>query len=73
MKLLERIKGWWVGHGTKILGWIIVGVGALQEVLPLIQGVDPKHSALWALVIGLGGAVIKRGFTNSKNAAPPQP
>ena len=68
---MKRFIQYWRGHGTKILGGVIVFVGALQEVLPLIQGVDPKHSALWALFIGLGGAVIKRGFTNSKT--PPNP
>lgn len=62
-------KGWWAAHGTKILGAITVGVGAGGEVLSAIQAVDPKHAALWALILGLGGAVIRRGFTNS--AAPP--
>lgn len=72
MKLWTKFKELWRSHGTKILGWLIVFVGALQEVLPLIQGIDPKHAGLWALVVGLGGAVIKRGFTNTKNAATPQ-
>lgn len=66
MKIFETIKSWWTGHGTKLLGGLIVLVGALQEVLPLIQGVDPKHAGLWALVITLGGAVVKRGFANTK-------
>ncbi len=55
----------WSDHGTKILGAVVVAVGAAGECLQLIQAVDPKHAAAWALVIGLGSAVVKRGFTNS--------
>lgn len=60
------MKKYWIDHGTKILGVIVTLIGAAGECLQLIQVVDPKHAALWALVITLGGAVLKRGFTNSK-------
>ena len=62
----DKLKLWWQGHGTKILGVITTVYGVIQEALGAIQAVDTKHAAVWALVIVLGGAVIKRGFTNSK-------
>lgn len=64
---MNKLKAWWVSHGTKILGGVAVLIGAGGESLALIQAVDPKHAALWALVIGLGGAIIRRGFTNTQN------
>jgi len=63
---MNKIKAWWAAHGTKILGTVAVIIGAGGESLSLIQAVDPKHSALWALVMGLGGAIVRRGFTNTK-------
>lgn len=65
MSIASTWQQWWTGHGTKILGWVTVLIGAGGESLSLIQAVDQKHSALWALIIGLGGAVIRRGFTNT--------
>lgn len=64
---------WWKSHGTKILGVVVALIGAAGECLQLIQTVDPKHAALWAMVITLGGAVLKRGFTNSQAANVDQP
>jgi len=60
---------WWHDHGTKILGWAVVGLGAAGDSLSLIQAVDPKHAALWALVTGLGGAIVRRGYTNTAKLA----
>jgi hypothetical protein len=56
---------WWRDHGTKILGGVVIFVGAAGDSLSLITAVDPKHAALWTLIIGLGGAIIRRGFTNT--------
>jgi len=36
-------------------------------VVTYVQQLDAKHAALWGLVAGLGLAVVRRGFTNSKN------
>lgn len=66
--MIDKLQAWWRGHGTKILGILAMLVGAGGESLALIQAVDPKHAALWALVMGLGGAIVRRGFTNTKNA-----
>ncbi len=63
----------WAGHGTKILGAVVVLIGAAGDSLSLIQAVDPKHAALWALVTGVGGFIIKRGFTNSAQVTLPPP
>jgi len=62
---MNWLKTFWAGHGTKILGGVTVAIGAIGESLSLIQAVDPKHAALWALVAGVGGAIIRRGFTNT--------
>jgi len=73
---MNWLKAFWAGHGTKLLGGLVVLIGAAGDSLSLIQAVDPKHAALWALVTGLGGFIIKRGFTNTAQAAtlpPPDP
>lgn len=70
---MNTLKIWWHGHGTKILGVIVMLVGVAGDCLTLIQALDPKRAALWALVIGLGGAVLRRGFINSQNASLPPP
>lgn len=66
MNAWQLIKTWWAGHGTKILGATASLVGLAQEVIGAIQAADPKHAAIWALVIALGVATFKRGFTNSR-------
>lgn len=63
--MFATIQKWWTGHGTKILGGVVLLIGGVQDVLPLIQQADSKHALLWAIVTGIGAAVIKRGFTNS--------
>jgi hypothetical protein len=60
-------RGWWRQHGTKILGAIVAVVGVAGDSLSLIVAYDPKHAALWTLIIGIGGAVIRRGFVNTGN------
>lgn len=66
--MIDKLKAWWTGHGTKILGVAVMAIGVAGDCLSLIQAADPKHAALWSLVIGVGGAVVRRGFTNTKNA-----
>lgn len=63
--MIQKIRQWWHDHGTKILGYVVMGIGAAGDCLSLIQAVDPKHAALWSLVVGLGGAIVRRGYTNS--------
>lgn len=74
--MIQKIRKWWHDHGTKILGYVVMGIGAAGDCLSLIQAVDPKHAALWSLVVGLGGAIVRRGYTNTARAAtlpPPDP
>lgn len=66
---ITKLKTWWDGHGTKILGVVTIVVGAAGESLALIQAFDPKRAALWAMVITLAGGIIRRGFTNSATIA----
>lgn len=63
----------WANHGTKILGFVVALIGALGDVQQLFVAVDanPKHIALYSLIVALGGAVIKRGFGNSSSTPPP--
>ncbi len=63
-----QLPQWWHDHGTKILGVIAAGAGAAGEALAYIQQLDPKHAALWGVVIIIGAAVVKRGFTNTARA-----
>ncbi len=74
--MIGKLTAYWHAHGTKILGIVVMLLGAAGDSLSVIQAADPKHAALWALVIGLGGAIVRRGFTNSARAAtlpPPDP
>lgn len=66
--MIAQLKSWWDGHGTKILGIAVMLIGVAGDCLSLIQAVDPRHAALWSLVVGVGGAVLKRGFTNTRSA-----
>jgi hypothetical protein len=66
--MIVKLKQWWQDHGTKILGYVVMAIGAAGDCLSLIQAVDPKHAALWSLVVGLGGAIVRRGYTNSARA-----
>ena len=68
------MQGTWSAHGTKILGFLVAVIGAMGDVQQLFVAYDsnPKHVALYTLIAALGGAIIKRGFTNS-GALPPNP
>lgn len=63
---MTLFKRFWHGHGTKILGALATVVGIAQEVANAIQAADPKHAMLWALIIAIGVATVKRGFTNGR-------
>jgi hypothetical protein len=54
-------------HGTKILGALVAVIGALGDVQQLFVAVDPnpRHIALYSLIVALGSAVIRRGFSNT--------
>lgn len=64
--LVAKVTGWWKNHGTKILGFLTSVYGFIQGALEQIKQVDPRHAAVWGLVVALGGFIIARGFTNSK-------
>lgn len=72
-------KGWWRSHGTRILGGVATAFSSLVAYLALISSspdfdllVTPKQFAILAMVNAvLGGAMFKRGFTNSQNAPKP--
>lgn len=65
----------WANHGTKILGFVVAVIGAMGDVQQLFAAYDsnPKHIALYTLVAALGGAIVKRGFTNTQNQPPAEP
>lgn len=61
----------WEAHGTKVLGAIQLGVGFAVSSVSMLQGQLPSDDYVWlcfflgVLNSALGGATIKRGFTNS--------
>lgn len=73
-------KRWYASHGTRILGTASAAFGTLQAILAGISSspqfqllVTPKQFALLSVVnVALGIAVLKRGFTNSRQD-PPKP
>ena len=65
--MIAWIRNYWKLHGTKIWGFITSFIGIIGEVLTYLQQMDPKRALLWGLIIIIGGGVIKRGFTNTKN------
>lgn len=60
----------WKDHGTKLLGFLVAAIGAMGDCLELFKSFDsdPKHIAAYTLIVGLGSAIIRRGFTNSAAA-----
>lgn len=65
--MIALLKKWWTGHGTKILGAFVALVGIAGDSLVYIQALDPKHAAIYSALVAVGGAIVKRGFTNSAN------
>ena len=65
---MMKLMAWWRGHGTKILGTIITVLGGA-----LTMGLVPAQYIQIAqgVLTFLGGAAVKRGFTNSANASAP--
>lgn len=63
--MIATLQAWWTGHGTKILGTAVAIIGIAGDALVYIQALDPKHAAIYSALIGIGGAIVKRGFTNS--------
>jgi hypothetical protein len=63
--MIAKLKGWWRAHGTKILGVLVAAVGVAGDCLVYIQAMDPKHAAIYSAFVAIGGAIIRRGFTNS--------
>jgi hypothetical protein len=61
-----NILKWWKDHGTKIIGVAVAIVGGALT-LGLIPA--PYIQIAQGLLTLLGGTAIKRGFTNTANAA----
>ena len=66
---MSRLQLFWHNNATKLWGIAVVVTGAAGEALVYIQQLDPKHAALWGAAITIGCAVIRRGFTNTRNQA----
>lgn len=76
----------WASHGTKILGYIVIGLGAIgaaeveiHKLLP--DGGDLVFDILMKILnyvfVGAGAAVVFRGYQNTRriegeNPPPPQ-
>lgn len=68
MNFLKSLLDFWDGHGTKILGSLATFVATALLIPDLIA---PDHMKYWLFANALlGGGVVKRGFTNSKNNPP---
>lgn len=68
MNWLKALVDFWDGHGTKILGSLAFFVSTALLVPDLIA---EGHMKYWLFANALlGGGVVKRGFTNSKNTPP---
>ena len=72
MKLIEAIRAFWHGHGTKILGTLQTFCAATLAAAIAMQSLMPvKYQVMLAgLTAFLGVWTIKRGFYNSKQQPP---
>jgi hypothetical protein len=65
---LAQLAEYWDSHGTKILGALATFVATALLIQDLIP---PDHMKYWLFANALlGGATVKRGFTNSSKGAP---
>lgn len=68
MNFLNQLADFWKAHGTKILGSLATFVSTALLVPDLIA---PERMKYWLFANALlGGATVKRGFTNSKSTPP---
>jgi hypothetical protein len=67
--MIAKLKAYWHSHGTKVLGTITTVMGAMQTaiVTGLMEVPKGYKNAVALIVIGLGAATVRRGFTNTKN------
>jgi hypothetical protein len=65
---MKMLVVFWVEHGTKIIGTLATFVATGL----LIEGLIPAdHMKYWLFANALlGGATVKRGFTNGSKGAP---
>lgn len=68
------IKKLWQKHGTKLLGIATTIVGVIPMFTAELQAVLPAGAIKWYNlgVALLGMFVVKRGFTNTRNANAPE-
>lgn len=65
---MNSLVAFWTEHGTKIIGTLATFVATAL----LIEGLIPADQMKYWLFANalLGGATVKRGFTNSSKGAP---
>lgn len=58
----------WDSHGTKVLGTLSTVISAVIAAAVIVEDVIPdSHMKYWLFASALlGGATVKRGFTNSQ-------
>lgn len=61
MKYIRKVYAWAVAHGTKVLGFFQVTVGALAGATDIFS-----PTALKAFIVSNGLLVAWRGFFNSQ-------
>lgn len=70
--ITRGIREIWANHGTKVIGYVTMGAGAIAVMDPhLVTETFGPHAMQWALVItGISAAV--RGHTNKIQAVSQQ-
>lgn len=76
--IMTGLRDFYNSHGTKILGLTATAFSSVVAYLALISSspdfdllVTPKQFAILAMINAvLGGAMFKRGFTNTQAATP---
>lgn len=68
MNYLKKIYGWWVSHGTRILG---VAQGSVA-IIAATAGVIPESQLKWWMLAS-GLMTFWRGQVNSRTATLPPP
>lgn len=57
----------WTGHGTKILGAVVIVQNIIGGLLAIPDLIHPGRMKYWlAANVILGAFVLKRGFTNTR-------
>lgn len=68
--MIEKLKAFWHAHATKFWGYFVMTTGVAGDALVYVQALDPRHAAIYSLLVAVGGAIVKRGYTNSAAVVP---